>query len=128
MSIKYTIDGVEVEALEGETILASATRAGVEIPTSATASKDAFRDYLRLERGHELFGEGIRRQDLIRFMCSDGRNVYNGTTWFCHKNKADNGDWHNNVFPIYYEFVQSNVNIKQNYGFVDEAETEQPAG
>ena len=76
----------------------------------------------------EFVGEHHRRQDLIRFMTSDGRNVYNGKTWFCHKNKADNGDWHNNVFPIYYEFVQSNVNIKQNYGFVDEAETEQPAG
>ncbi len=33
MSIKYTIDGVEVIAEAGETILASATRAGVEIPT-----------------------------------------------------------------------------------------------
>ena len=33
MSIIYTIDGVEVSAEPGETILASATRAGVEIPT-----------------------------------------------------------------------------------------------
>jgi hypothetical protein len=76
----------------------------------------------------EFVGEHHRRQDLIRFMLSDGRNVYNGKTWFCRKNKMAVGDWHNNVFPIYYEFVQSNVNIKQNYGFVDEAETEQPAG
>lgn len=42
-------------------------RAGLEIPASATASKEAFRDYLLLERGHELFGEGERRTDLIRF-------------------------------------------------------------
>ena len=41
-------------------------RAGVEIPADATASKEAFRDYLLYERGHELFGEGQRRQDLIR--------------------------------------------------------------
>lgn len=67
----------------------------------------------------EFVGEHHRRQDLIRFMCSDGRNVYNGKTWFCHKNKADVGDWHNNVFPIYTEFLTSNVKLVQNYGFSD---------
>ena len=41
MSIKYTIDGVEVIANEGETILASATRAGVEIPTLCFAENTA---------------------------------------------------------------------------------------
>jgi hypothetical protein len=53
-------------------------------------------------------------------MLSDGRNVYNGKTWFCRKNKMAVGDWHNNVFPIYTEFVQSNVKLVQNYGFSDE--------
>ena len=76
----------------------------------------------------EFVGEHHRRQDLIRFMCSDGRNVYNGKTWFCHKNKAEVGDWHNNVFPIYTEFITSNVKLKQNYGFSDDSSTEQPAG
>ncbi len=76
----------------------------------------------------EFVGEHHRRQDLQRFMLSDGRNVYNGKTWFCRKNKMEVGDWHNNVFPIYYEFVQSNVNIVQNRGFVDEPVEEQPAG
>ena len=71
----------------------------------------------------EFVGEHHRRQDLIRFMCSDGRNVYNGKTWFCHKNKADVGDWHNNVFPIYTEFLTSNVKLVQNYGFSDAQET-----
>jgi len=71
--------------------------------------------------GWEFVGEHHRRQDLIRFMTSDGRNVYNGKTWFCHKNKAEVGDWHNNVFPIYSEFVQSNVKLIQNYGFSDES-------
>ena len=52
-------------------------------------------------------------------MLSDGRNVYNGKTWFCRKDKMEVGDWHNNVFPIYTDFVQSNKNIVQNYGFVD---------
>jgi hypothetical protein len=35
------------------------------------------------------------------------------------------GDWHNNVFPIYTEFVQSNVKLKQNYGFSDATEDEE---
>lgn len=41
-------------------------RAGVSIPASATASADSFRSYLLAERGREFFGEGQRRQDLIR--------------------------------------------------------------
>ncbi len=41
-------------------------RAHVSIPADATASKEAFRSYLLVERGHELFCEGHRRQDLIR--------------------------------------------------------------
>ena len=41
MSIKYTIDGVEVIANDGETILSSATRAGVEIPTLCFAENTA---------------------------------------------------------------------------------------
>ena len=67
----------------------------------------------------EFVGEHHRKQDLQRFMLSDGRNVYNGKTWFCRKDKMEVGDWHNNVFPIYTDFVQSNKNIVQNYGFVD---------
>jgi len=76
----------------------------------------------------EFVGEHHRRQDLIRFMTSDGRNVYNGKTWFCHKNKAEKGDWHNNVFPIYTDFIQSNIKLAQNKGFVDEASSDVPSG
>jgi len=36
------------------------------IPASATASKEAFRDFILDERGRELFCEGHRRRDLIR--------------------------------------------------------------
>ncbi|MGM9785953.1 MAG: RagB/SusD family nutrient uptake outer membrane protein [Candidatus Cryptobacteroides sp.] len=43
-------------------------RAGLdELDASATGSLDAFMDALLLERGHEFFLEGLRRQDLIRF-------------------------------------------------------------
>ena len=41
-------------------------RAGVSIPQSATNDKDSFRSFLLAERGRELFGEGVRREDLIR--------------------------------------------------------------
>ncbi|NLL63357.1 MAG: FAD-dependent oxidoreductase [Ruminococcaceae bacterium] len=41
MAIKYTIDGIEVIAEQGETILSSATRAGVEIPTLCFSDKTA---------------------------------------------------------------------------------------
>lgn len=43
-------------------------RAGLpDLSADATASKEAFNDALLLERGHEFYLEGLRRQDLIRF-------------------------------------------------------------
>lgn len=42
-------------------------RANTTIPESATVSKQAFKDFLLDERGRELFWEGWRREDLIRF-------------------------------------------------------------
>jgi hypothetical protein len=55
-------------------------------------------------------------------------NVYNGKTWFCRKTKLDAQtkptDYKNNVFPIYSEFIKANLNLKQNYGFSDEASAE----
>ncbi len=41
-------------------------RANTTIPASTTASKEAFNSFLLGERGRELYGEGQRRQDLIR--------------------------------------------------------------
>ncbi|MBQ1545448.1 MAG: FAD-dependent oxidoreductase [Clostridia bacterium] len=41
MSIKYTLDGVEILAEPGETILSSATRAGIEIPTLCFSKETA---------------------------------------------------------------------------------------
>lgn len=80
----------------------------------------------------EFVGEHHRRQDLIRFTCSNGVNVYNGKTWFCRKNKLSSQtkptDYKNNVFPIYSEFVKANLKLKQNYGFSDESSVVQPAG
>lgn len=43
-------------------------RAGLEdLPEAKTSSVDAFMDALLMERGHELFFEGCRKIDLIRF-------------------------------------------------------------
>ena len=76
----------------------------------------------------EFVGEHHRRQDLIRFTLDNGVNVYNGKTWFCRKTKLDAQtkptDYKNNVFPIYSEFIKANLNLKQNYGFSDEAVAE----
>lgn len=53
-------------------------RAGIEIPASATTNKEAFRSYLLEERGHELFCEGQRRQDLIRHGLYISRSIERG--------------------------------------------------
>lgn len=37
------------------------------LPASATSSKEAFLDAILAERGHELWYEGLRKIDLIRF-------------------------------------------------------------
>ena len=43
-------------------------RAGLDdLSASQTASADAFLEAILLERGHEFYCEGLRRQDLIRF-------------------------------------------------------------
>jgi len=42
-------------------------RAHSPIPEEATMSKEAFREFILDERGRELYWEGWRRQDLIRF-------------------------------------------------------------
>lgn len=46
------------------------------LPATQTASVAAFMDALLLERGHEFFLEGLRRQDLIRFKAPDGVSYY----------------------------------------------------
>lgn len=83
-------------------------RAGVKIPASATASKEAFRDYLLLERGHELFGEGVRRQDLIR----------HGVYIKLARERGNNAQDYQVLFPIpQFAITESNGILKQNPGY-----------
>jgi len=44
----------------------------------------------------EFVGEHHRRQDLVRFKMTDGRNVFNGKSWFC-KDATDETHW--DYFP-----------------------------
>ncbi len=62
----------------------------------------------------EFVGEHHRRQDLIRFKMADGRNVFNGKSWFC---KDATTETHWNYFPIPKSAIDSNISLKQNAGY-----------
>lgn len=80
----------------------------------------------------EFVGEHHRRQDLIRFTLDNGVTVYSGKQWFCHKtmmtSQTQPTDYKHNVFPIYSNFCKSNIKLVQNWGYTDDAATDQPAG
>ena len=83
-------------------------RAGVTIPASATADKDAFRTYLLAERGRELYCEGQRRQDLIR------HGVYISLA----KARGNNAKDYQVLFPIPQNVVtEAGGIIDQNEGY-----------
>lgn len=65
-------------------------------------------DSLLAERGREFITEGYRRQDLIRF----GKFVTNN--WWDH---ASSGDVNKALFPIPYQQMGLNPNLKQNPGY-----------
>lgn len=64
--------------------------------------------------GWEFAGEFHRRQDLIRFQLTDGRNVYNGKSWFC---KDATQETKYNMFPIPNDAMLSNIKLVQNTGY-----------
>lgn len=64
--------------------------------------------------GWEFVGEHHRRQDLIRFRMQDGRNVFNGKSWFC---KDATTETHWDYFPIPKSALDANLNLKQNEGY-----------
>jgi hypothetical protein len=64
----------------------------------------------------EFVGEHHRRQDLIRFKMTDGRNVFNGKSWFC---KDATTETHWDYFPIPYSAMSANISFKQNDPYSD---------
>lgn len=64
--------------------------------------------------GWEFVGEHHRRQDLIRFKMADGRNVFNGKSWFC---KDATTETHWNYFPIPKSAIDANISLIQNEGY-----------
>lgn len=62
----------------------------------------------------EFVGEHHRRQDLIRFKMTDGRNVFNGKSWFC-KDATDETHW--DYFPIPKAALDANISLTQNEGY-----------
>lgn len=62
----------------------------------------------------EFAGEHHRRQDLIRFKMTDGRNVFNGKSWFC---KDATTETHWNYFPIPKSAIDANISLVQNEGY-----------
>ena len=63
----------------------------------------------------EFVGEHHRRQDLIRFKMGDGRNIFNGKSWFC---KDATTETHWDYFPIPKSALESNIAMKQNEGYM----------
>ncbi|MDR1162162.1 MAG: RagB/SusD family nutrient uptake outer membrane protein [Tannerellaceae bacterium] len=85
-------------------------RAQVEIPASATASKDTFRSYLLQERGHELYCEGQRRQDLIRH----GEYITRAYARGC------NAKEHQTLYPIPQNVItEAGGILEQNAGYTN---------
>jgi len=62
----------------------------------------------------EFVGEHHRRQDLIRFKLTDGRDVFNGKSWFC-KDATTETQW--DYFPIPYSAMAANISLQQNKGY-----------
>jgi len=65
----------------------------------------------------EFVGEFHRRQDLIRFRCANGMNVWNGKSWFSKRAETDPADLHKNIFPISHDNMESNHALVQNPGY-----------
>ena len=106
-------------AVTGEALdLVNRVRTRAHLPNLTTTSVDEFMEALLLERGHEFYLEGLRRQDLIRF----GKYVefanqrieesnQSGTSYF----KVDES--HNRFFIPQTFIDESRSAIKQNAGY-----------
>lgn len=91
-------------------------RAGIPhtIPSTATASKESFRDFILDERGRELYCEGHRRRDLIRH----GKWIQSAVEQGYIPEGREADFKHMVLFPIPQEVIdESKGKIKQNEGY-----------
>lgn len=95
-------------------------RAGLSnLDAAATGSADSFLEALLLERGHEFYLEGLRRQDLIRF----GKYVDYANARINKVNSEESRGYFtvseaHNLMPIPIAFInESKSAIKQNPGY-----------
>lgn len=99
-------DGPTSEALG----LANQVRNRAELPDWSGLSKEQFRDSLLVERGREFYGEGLRRDDLIRH----GKYIdyAQQRTW------SSGAQSHQVLFPIPQEVItEGDGIIEQNPGY-----------
>lgn len=81
------------------------TRAGLkDLNIADISGKEALRDLILLERGHEFFNEGHRRIDMIRM----GKFISNAVS------RGKNAKEYHVVFPIPQVVIDSDPAIKQN--------------
>jgi hypothetical protein len=73
----------------------------------ATALGELNYEILLAERGRELYAEGFRRSDMIRF------GVYLDTRW----EKPEVSPSHVTLWPIPEAQIQANGNLQQNFGY-----------
>lgn len=85
-------------------------RAKETIPASVTANKEAMSEFILAERGRELFCEGQRRTDLIRF----GKFISSAQA------RGKNAKSHQVLFPIPQSVItEAGGKIEQNSGYTN---------
>lgn len=93
--------------------LVNTIRSRVSLPklkSTQTISKEAFNDAILMERAHELYCEGSRRQDLIRM------GKYTEVSKSCYPDSQSNEYKNRFPIPIYYIHESKGV-VKQNPGY-----------
>lgn len=102
-------NGPTSEAVELVEQVRSRANQANSIPIAATASKEAFRNFILDERGRELFCEGHRRRDLIRH----GKLISTA-----HEQGWTSAQPYMELFPIPQNVIdESQGKIKQNPGY-----------